>query len=166
VHWVRSSLLSNPEMVQQLVPAAQERLGDAQAALTTGSPTGSVYLAGYGIEMVLKHAALRTEGLPPHAPVRDALAPARARLRVWLGPIDHESYHSLEFWALLLRETFRHRRGAVPATIASAARTACRLHQCWQVSLRYRSTMVASPDATEFLRSAGWFTSHADELWR
>lgn len=153
-------------MVQQLVPAARERLGDAHAALTTGSPTGSVYLAGYGVEMVLKHAALRTEGLPPHATVRDALAPARGRLGAWLGPIEHESYHSLEFWALLLRETFRHRRGAVPALVKSAVQSACHLHQCWQVALRYRSALVAGPDAKEFLRMAGWFPSHANELWR
>lgn len=153
-------------MVQHLVPAARERLGDAQAALTSGSPTGSVYLAGYGVEMVLKHAVLRTEGLPPYAFVRDALAPARARLGVWLGRVDHESYHSLEFWALLLRETFRHRRGAVPVHIMEAVRAACRLHEGWQVALRYRSAMVASPDAEEFLREAGWFPSRANELWR
>lgn len=73
-------------MVQDLVPAAHERLGDAQAALTSGSPTGSVYLAGYSVEMVLKHAAFRAEGLQPYAYVRDALAPARGRLNVWLGP--------------------------------------------------------------------------------
>jgi hypothetical protein len=153
-------------MVQQLLPAARERLGDAQAALTTGSPTGSVYLAGYGVEMVLKHAAFRTEGLLPQTVVRDALAPARARLAAWLGPIDHESYHSLEFWALLLRETFRQRRGTVPADIASAVQRACHLHQGWQVALRYRSEMIASPDAGDFLRAAGWFTAHANELWR
>ena len=166
MHWIRSALRLQPEMVQDLVPAAHERLGDAQAALTSGSPTGTVYLAGYSIEMVLKHAAFRAEGLPPFAFVRDALAPARGRLNVWLGPVDHDSYHSLEFWALLLRETHRHRRGAVPANVSAAIRTACRLHECWQVALRYRSAMVSVPDAQAFLREAGRFPARSDELWR
>ena len=47
-------------MVQDLIPAGRERLGDAQAALIHGSPTGAVYIGGYCVEMVLKHAALRT----------------------------------------------------------------------------------------------------------
>ena len=122
---------------------AHERLGDAQAALTCGSPTGTVYLAGYSIEMVLKHAAFRAEGEPPFAFVRDALAPAPGRLNVWLGPVEHDGYQSLEFWALLLRETHRHRRGAVSANVSAVIRTACRLHECWQVALRYRSAMVS-----------------------
>lgn len=159
-------MLAQPEMVQDLVPAARERLGDAQAALASGSPTGSVYLAGYSVEMVLKHAAFRAEGLQPYAYVRDALAPARGRLNAWLGPVDHDAYHSLEFWALLLRETHRHRRGEVPANVSIAIRAACRLHECWQVALRYRSAMVSVPDAQSFLREAGRFPSRSDELWR
>jgi hypothetical protein len=33
MHWVRATIESQPEMVQELVPAARERLGDAQAGL-------------------------------------------------------------------------------------------------------------------------------------
>jgi hypothetical protein len=166
MHWVRAELEAQPEMVQDLVPAGRERLGDAQAVLTGGSATGSVYLAGFCVEMILKHAALRTEGLQPYESVRASLAPARGRLLQWLGPVDHESYHSLEFWALLLRETFRHRRGDVPAHIAQAVRRASQLHQGWAVALRYHSAMVSVADAQEFLRAAGWFGARAHELWR
>lgn len=154
-------------MVQDLVPAALERFGDAQAALISGSPTGSVYLAGYSVEMVLKHAAFRVDGLQPYDYVRDALAPARSRLKIWLGrPIEHDSYHSLKFWALLLRETHLHRRGAVPSKVSSIVQAACLLHECWQVALRYRSAMISLPDAQSFLRNAGRFPAKSDELWR
>jgi hypothetical protein len=166
MHWVRAAVLAQPEMVQQLVPAARERLGDAQAVLTGGSSTGSVYFAGYCVEMVLKHAALRTEGHSLYDRVRDALAPARARLAMWLGPVAHESYHSLEFWGLLLRETFRHRKGGVPGHVDEAVRRASRLHQGWLVALRYHSGMVSRVDAQAFLRDAGWFGARAHELWR
>jgi hypothetical protein len=115
--------------------------------------------------MVLKHAAFRAEGLQPYAYVRDALAPARGRLNVWLGPVEHDNYHSLEFWALLLRETHRHRRRAVPSNVSIAIRAACRLHECWQMALRYRSAMVSMPDAESFLREAGRFPARSDELW-
>jgi hypothetical protein len=77
-------------MLQQLVPAGRERLGDARATLADGSSTGSVYLAGYCVEMVLKHAALRTEGCRVNGLVRDALAPARARL-VFLSKSGRQS---------------------------------------------------------------------------
>ena len=166
MHWVRAAIDAQPEMVQGLVPAARERLGDAQAALTSGSATGCVYLAGYGIEMVLKHAALRTEGHNIYDVVRDALRPARERLGLWLGAVDPESYHSLEFWALLLRETFRNRKGGVPGNITEAVRRACRLHEGWRVALRYHASMISVADAQEFLRDAGWFGARADELWR
>jgi hypothetical protein len=166
MHWVRTAIEAQPEMVQGLVPAGRERLGDAQAVLTGGSATGSVYLAGFCVEMVLKHAALRTEGLQPFSSVRDSLAPARGRLEHWLGPVEHESYHSLEFWALLLRETFRHRKGNVPAHIGHAVGRACQLYQGWLVALRYHSAMISTTDAQEFLRAAGWFGARAHELWR
>ena len=120
----RAHVASQPEMIQDLVPAARERFGDAQACLANGSPTGSVYLAGYCVEMTLKHAALRAFGVRPHEFVWGALAPARARLTQWLGPVDHEAYHSLEFWALLVRETFRNRPGNVPGMVQTAARRA------------------------------------------
>ena len=153
-------------MLQQLVPAGRERLGDARATLAGGSSTGSVYLAGYCVEMVLKHAALRTEGYRVDGLVRDALAPARARLAVWLGPVDHEGYHSLAFWALLLRETFRHRKGSIPVEIGEAVRRALRLHEGWLVALRYHSRMISETDARVFLLEAGWFEARAHELWR
>lgn len=153
-------------MLQDLIPAARERFGDAQACVVSGSPTGAVYLAGYCVEMTLKHAALRAEGLRPFDQVRDALAPARARLTAWLGPVEHETYHSLEFWALLLRETFRNRRGNVPALIQQASRRAARLHHGWRVALRYYERMIPTADAEAFLREAGWFTAKAEELWR
>jgi hypothetical protein len=166
MYWVRAAIEAQPEMVQELVSAGRERLGDAQAVLTGGSATGSVYLAGFGVEMVMKHAALRAAGFRPDAIVRDSLALARGRLEKWLGPVDHESYHSLEFWALLLRETFRHRKGNVPAHIAQAVKRACHLHQGWLVDLRYHSGMVSVADAREFLLAASWFGAKAHELWR
>jgi hypothetical protein len=162
----RSLIEHNPEMLQHLLPAADERFGDAAAALISGSPTGCVYLAGYVVEMVLKHAALRTEGLRPNEPVQPALAPARARVRLWLGDVAHESYHSIQFWALALRETWRHRRGEVPKLIAEATRRAMHLHGGWIVAVRYRSNLVQQLDAKEFLARAGWYRACALDLWR
>jgi hypothetical protein len=123
-------------------------------------------MAGYCVEMVLKHAALRAEGVPPFAYVRDALAPARARLELWLGAVDHDRYHSLEFWALLLRETLRRRDGEISQLVKAGVGMAARLHQGWHVALRYRSAMIPSQDAQSFLREAGWFTARAHDLWR
>jgi hypothetical protein len=162
----RSAILQDPEMLQHLLPAAKERLGDATAVLISGSPTGCVYLAGYVVEMVLKQAVLRTEGLEPQALVQPALAPTRARMRLWLGNVDHESYHSMKFWALALRETWRYRQGTVPDLISEATKRALALHTGWMVAVRYRSALIQKPDAMEFLSRAGWYQTRALDLWR
>jgi hypothetical protein len=164
--WARAAIQANPEMVEHLLPAARERLADAQAAYVGGSPTGTVYLAGFVVEMVLKHATLRTWGLGPQDFLQPALAPARARLNLWLGEVPHESYHSMEFWALSLRETFRHRRGQVPRQVNQAVQRACLLHSAWTVAMRYRASFLQRSDAEEFLSRAGWFKANADAIWR
>ena len=167
VYWARDPLHSRPELVQDLIPAAQERFYDAQAAFTHGSPTGSVYLAGYCVEMVLKHAALRVDCVRPYANVRDALAPARAHLDRWIGRhVDHEQYHSLEFWALLLTQAFLHRTRTISSLVSDACARAKQLHAHWHVALRYRSEVITTSEAQDFLRKVGWFNVKAGELWR
>ena len=153
-------------MVQDLLPAARERLSDARAALVHGSPTGSVYLAGFVVEIVLKHATFRAQGLGPHDLVQPALAPVRARLNHWLGPVPYESYHSLDFWALALRETVRNRRGALHDRLIQAVRRAQLLHKAWLVALRYQSSLLPARDAEEFLGAAGWFSKNALSIGR
>jgi len=160
----RDFIRQNPETVQDLLPAGLARHAEARA-LVEAHPTGATYLAGYAVEMVLKHAALRTEGLLPHVPVFATLPAARQRLRVWLGDVDHDGYHSLEFWSLLLRETFRHRRGEVPALVAQASRRAALLHHGWSVALRYRDGIVSGVDAAELVSAAGWFVAQQEDLW-
>jgi len=154
------------EMLQDLLPAAKERLVDARAVLTHGSPTGSVYLAGYSVEMVLKHAALRVDRVSLTAPPKAAAAVTRARLKAEVGEVEPEHYHSLRFWALILRAAWRSRRGVVPEIVNEAVSKAERLYQGWMVDMRYRSMMIAPKDAMEFFRHASWFVSHAAELAR
>lgn len=166
VFWARAAIQANPELVQHLLPIAEERFADAEAAYLRGTPTGTVYLAGFVVEMVLKHATLRTWGLGPHDFVQPALAPARARLKLWLGDVPHESYHSMQFWALSLRETFRHKRGCVPRHVSEAVQRACLLHPAWLVALRYRASMLQRREAEEFLSRVAWFRTKANAIWR
>ncbi len=164
--YARAAIESDPEMVQHLLPAARERYRDAQAAIVSGSATGCVYLGGYAVEMILKHATLRVHGLRPDTPLRGVFSPVRARLQVVLGDIEYENYHSLEFWALALREHWRIRAGRVPKVVYQAVQRATILHTAWMVDIRYREALIQPPDAKEFLSSVGWFLANEGELWR
>lgn len=166
MHLVRPHLAAKTEMLQHLLPAAKERLFDARAVLKQGSPTGCVYLAGYSVEMVLKHAALRVDGVRLTASPVAAAAASRAHLEREIGQVDHEHYHSLRFWALLLRAAWRLRRGNVPTVVEDAVSKAQKLYQGWMVDLRYRSALIGFADAESFIREAGWFVDRATELAR
>lgn len=151
-------------MLQDLLPAARERLWDARAALKAGSPTGSVYLAGYSVEMVLKHSALRVDRVSLTASPLSAAVVSRARHEKELGSVEPESYHSLKFWALLLRAAWRVRRNTVPAVVDTALGKSLKLYQGWTVDLRYRSGLINQSDAVEFVREASWFVARSAEL--
>lgn len=134
--------------------------------LLAPDPTAAVYLAGYVVECVMKHAALRVCGSALYGAVWSALRPMRARMELWLGTIGHEAFHSLEFWALGLREAWRHERGEVPAVVSQATQRACACHHGWRVSMRYRSNLISELDARDFLARAVWFRANGDALWR
>jgi hypothetical protein len=155
----------SPGTIQDLLLASEARMSDASGLLAP-DPTASVYLAGYVVECLLKHAALRVCGSAVYDPVWPALRPMRARVQLWLGVIAHEAFHSLEFWALGLREAWRHERGEVPAVVSQATQRACALHQGWTVSMRYRSNLISEPDARDFHARAVWFRATGDALWR
>jgi HEPN domain-containing protein len=163
MYWVESEFT---EQVQLLLGAADERLSDAHAVLDGGSPTGSVYLAGYAVELVLKHAALRVDRASPTSHPLDAIATSRARLKPLLGEIDPMSNHGLLFLAVLLQAAWRYRHSQVPQVVSEAVNRAKKLNKCWSVDLRYQAGLVAQKDALQFVGEARWFVVHAKTLIR
>jgi hypothetical protein len=93
------------------------------------------------------------------------LPPARHRATAAYGPgLDHEHFHSVLFWALLLAAD--RRRLGKPARIATeTVNRANRVHDLWAVSMRYRSGVVDRDGATQVLGEVSWMHSNRLRLW-
>ncbi|MGK4004445.1 hypothetical protein WMF31_17555 [Sorangium sp. So ce1036] len=101
---MRSSLLP-PETPQSFLLAAEERYFDAAELLTRGRTTGAIDLAGFVVEMLLKHAAFRLRGAGPGTAVGPSFGPAMKWATELIRTIDPERKHSLWFWAQFVRRT-------------------------------------------------------------
>ncbi len=164
---VRQTLQSDPETLQHLELAADARLEEARALLASGHTTASVYLAGYAAEMTLKTATFRVEGARPGDLVGPHLGPARARARKLIGDIDDENFHSILFWALLLRATRKHKgQPLTPQLAREVLGRSQHVHERWNVTMRYRANLCGLIDARSVLENVGWLRARADEFWR
>jgi len=112
---------------------AKQRYEEAQILLEAGRPTGAVYLAGYGVECMLKALVIST--VPP--------GQVPGVLRTFRGNRTHEFE-----W---LRTEYRIRsKGAFPKAINQYfARV-----DIWSTDLRYEPGNLRMSDAESFLATA------------
>lgn len=137
-----------------------------------------VYLLGYVAEMLLKSAYFRLiAGVSVSArnyvidkARRDAAGTEAKRLARQVGltpPVEPESFHSLAFWAFLLRETRIERRQAWTDAEFDLHFRSCvdRLHNNWRVSMRYFPDMALTLDAEVVSEDVSWLLDNYDQLW-
>ncbi len=164
---LRQLLECTPETVQGLVLAADERYWEGYELLLAGRSFASIYLWGYVAEMLLKSAALRFDGAQPSELVGPRLGPAKTKAKELIGDIDPENYHSLVFWALLLRELRRRKNQAFHPSIGKElSNRAKRLYVHWRVNMRYRKLVIGADDAKKVLEDVDWFRRQSNQLWR
>lgn len=155
------------ELLQDFEIAAEERFLEAQDLLARGHSTGATYLVGYVAEITLKSAVFRFDGARPADPVRPYLGPAKKWAQKAIPGLVFTNYHSVWFWARVLREK-RKRRGlplAEPIT-QNLMRIARRLEAAWAVELRYFGLEVDVDHARRTLEDVGWIKSHRTHLWK
>jgi hypothetical protein len=121
---------------------AFDRLDDAQTLLRAAHTTGAVYLAGYGIECILK--ALALSGVPP------------ARRSQMLLSYRGSRAHDFEW----LWTTYLSNRGATAPR--SVARAFALVNSYWSTDLRYSPRKVKPGEAERFLDSAQEIIRWAD----
>ncbi len=166
---LRQRIAGQPETIQELELAAQERYLEALELLASGYPDGAVNLLGYVAEMLLKEVYSLSTGARPGDLVGPRLGPARTagqnlpRLR----GVKHEHYHSLRFWALLIVETRRTCSRRLPAdTEARLHQRTRRLYQNWSIEMRYRRGLVTHREAQSVLEDVTWLLDNHVALWR
>lgn len=106
------------ETPQLLELALVDRFNTARQLLTIAEWDAAIYFFGYVAQMVLKTAYFRVHGNRLTDRVKEANNLAR-RSAQYLIPntIEYESYHSLLFWAELLKAERRRLNRSLPAMI-------------------------------------------------
>lgn len=143
----------------------------AQRFLASGT-----YLLGYVAEVRLKCAYFRfKEGVSlqaSHYEIDRAKLGAAKREAERLGtlvnmtPPDFGSYHSLQFWAFLLRES-RIDQGKAWASSFDQEFRACtdRLHNNWNVAMRYFPDTSLTLDSSAVQDDVLWLDTNYEMLW-
>jgi hypothetical protein len=164
---LRRFLSSQPELVQDLELAAEQRYWEGMHLMAEGRWGAGIYLMGYATEMVLKAAVFRTDGASPADDVRSRLGPARVWGGVFLPNVPHESYHSLWFWYRLLRQKRQWWGRPIPWEFDQACLRGVRsLYSIWWVEMRYRPDNAGPDQADVVYEHTTWLLENRLRLWR
>lgn len=155
------------ETLQETELAAEQRLREGEALWRAGRFGAAVYLFGYAAEMLLKNAYFRYRGSPTTLPIDFAMlgtAKAQAQaLGVSAGP---ESYHSLRFWAALIRAERARTNRPLPNVVDQPfVQRSRRLYQNWWVAMRYRTDHASARDVQTAFDDVSWLRANYRSLW-
>lgn len=164
---LRQRLEAVPETVQEFDLAAAQKHQEGAALVTAGYNGAGIYLLGYSAEMLLKNVYFRYTGASWADRVGPRLGAAQAAGKIRIPLVPHEGYHSLRFWASLLRETRRFQRRPLPPLLdAQFVSRTRRLHQnCW-IGARYRRDRATGLEAATVRGDADWLQKNYPILWR
>ena len=164
---LRRRLEAVPETVQEFDLASAQKYREGTALVVAGHSGAGIYLLGYSADMLLKNAYFRFTGASAIDRVQPRLAPALAAGRFSIPAVPHESYHSLRFWTLLLRDVRRRQRRPLTALVdASFTARTRRLHQTAWIGMRYRQDQATVQEAQSAQSDVAWLHRHYAELWR
>lgn len=164
---LRQRLEKVPETVQEFDLSAAQKYQEGAVLIAAGHNGAGIYLLGYSAEIILKNAYFRYMGANWADRIQPRLGLALISGRMYIPLVPHEGYHSLRFWALLLRETRRFQRRPLPPLLdAQFVSRTRRLHQnCW-IGSRYRRDQATGMEAATVLEDAAWLQRNYSVLWR
>lgn len=154
-----------PETLQLLERTLIHRYHSAKDLFSQGDYDMTVYLLGYVAEMVLKTAYFRFRRESITRDVKDMISFARRNGRSYIAGIADESYHSVLFWAELLRVERQATNRSLPSItdtyLATFSRT---VYLNWWIEMRYHPNRVTRFDALEMLEATSWLFDNRAEL--
>lgn len=154
---LRHRIKSNPETVQDLAIASDEKYWEGIELLVSGRRGEGIYLLGYSVEMMLKNACFLAEGARPSDLVGPRLGPIRSWAKSALPDIPPESYHSLRFWVHVLRRKRASLGRQLPRQVdAGLVRRTHRIHGTWIVSMRYKPDQALQQEAESVYNDVTW----------
>ncbi len=160
---LRFRLEQQQETLFSFERAAAARYLEGRELMSSGYSGAGMYLMGYSAEMLLKSAYFRFSGAQPADRVSALLGPAQ-----WLIPsVPRETFHSLRFWALLLRAKRRQQNDPLSAALDApfVSRTRC-LYQNWWIGMRHRPDAAQPREALILLDDVDWLRANHGKLWR
>lgn len=164
---LRYRVENEPESIQELELAAREKYLEGLELMVSGQPGGGIYLMGYAAEMLLKTAFFLFEGARPADLVLPRLAPALHLAQTLIPDVNHETYHSLRFWALLLIERRCQQNRPLPDEVEARLRQGTRrLHQNWYVAMRYHADRSDRLEMRSVDDDVTWLEENHPALWR
>ena len=147
--------------------AFPDRLRDARRLSDGGRSYWSVYTFGYVVEIVLKAAYCRLNGLLDGDDAWPLVSSARSRACFLNIARQARNLHDLVFWCeLVIAE--RAYRGMAPLPtlslrLADEVRTVA---MNWQEYMRYHDAVDASGECECVSLSVSWIVQHYPALWR
>lgn len=158
------------DTIQEYEQAKDDRFWDGAALDVCGHRSGSVYTFGYSVEIALKSAYFRVIKHPIYKDIKrnPELIQAEVLAKKLGLATKVESFHSVLFWADLLRA---HRRSVGnpfdPSFETALVHHVQVIYDCWWVDMRYKGTRHTTPlDVEAALAAADWFDKNYDQLWK
>ncbi len=164
---LRFRLEQQQETLFSFERAASARYLEGRELMSGGYRGAGMYLMGYSAEMLLKSAYFRFSGAQPTDRIAALLGPAQQTAQRLIPGIPRETYHSLRFWALLLRAKRRQQNNPLPLVVDApfVSRTR-RLYQNWWIGMRYQPDATQPREALILLDDMDWLRANYGKLWR
>jgi len=162
---LRYRILSEPDTIQDLALASEEKYWEGVELLIAGRRGARIYLLGYCAEMILKNACFLIDGARPYDLVGPRLGPVRRWARSEMPRIPHESYHSLWFWL----QVVRRKRALLGRSLSSPVDSRLvqrvrRVHGSWVVDMRYKPDQALEREAETIYDDVTWIRDRQNQL--
>lgn len=161
----RYDLRPEDELVQDFIAAASERYEDGSVLLAGGRSYGSIYMAGYAAEMLLKSACFFFLGATAASRAEDFRRRAKSAAETHgLDTSLAESGHSVAYWYRLLL-TLRRQAGRDSPFARELQAHVVAIHSQFFVEMRYRTGAASAVDARDVLAAVSWLEHNHRTLY-
>lgn len=160
------------DSIDEMEAAREDRYWDSLTCALNDREFAACYLMGYAIEILVKTAFFRFDGIHAGADLRPSLRVARRHPRftqpTGLSTIQAHGIHNVRAWGDLLIDA-RQRAGparAMDPILAGKLVYELRwVENNWSETLRYRRSIPAAEEIARLLSIADWLRTHYSAFW-
>ncbi len=162
---LRHRLEREPESISIVSLAAEQRYWDGLEALLAGRLAAAVYFFGLSVEIHLKVAAAKVDGLPPTTDLRAWLNTTKQLMNVAPSVVP-EGFHSILYWSGYIQRRRSVQSKPLPQDTAEKLRRhTMAVYATWWNEMRYHPEQVSANEAKMVYRAASWARARIADLW-